>query len=124
VPAYEEFPVLSDEAVIRHGRFKYQRPNVKTDYEAGPEEVRLLTSQGRYSEIPVTMVLRADTDFQTVMTFLEARGMEAEPFYYTHPFLGRGLVRYNSSELEIDPIINGNPAWFQIELVFRGQWNA
>lgn len=128
MPAYQTFPTLSSEAIVRHGKFKYQRPNAKTDYEVGPEEVRTLSAQGRYVELAVTMILRADTDYQTVMSFLEARGLEAEPFYYTHPWLGTGLVRYNSSELEVEPEINGAIAtggvWFRLELLFRGQWNA
>jgi hypothetical protein len=124
MPAYETFPSLTAEAIVRHGPFKYERPNAKSEYEVGPEEVLLLTSTGRYKDISVTMILRADTDYQTVMTFLEARGLEAEPFYYTHPWLGTGLVRYNSHDLEVTPEINGNPAWFRLELVFRGQWNA
>lgn len=128
MPAYETFPALSSEAIVRHGKFKYDRPNVKTEYEAGPEEVRLTTAMGRYKDLEVTMILRANTDYQTVMSFLEARGLEAEPFWYTHPWLGTALVRFNASELEVTPEINGSIAnggvWFRLELVFRGQWNA
>lgn len=124
MPEYQTFPTLTDEAIIRHGAFKYQRPNVRSEYEAGPEEVRLTTSEGRYNDMQVSMTLRADTDYQTVMGFLEDRGLEAEPFYYTHPWLGTALVRFNASEIKIEPAINGNPPWFHVELILRGQWNA
>ena len=121
MPALLDFPNLSSLAAVKHGKVRWERPNEKLEYENGAEEVRTTTSRGRFKAMPVRMSLREE-DFQTVFEFLDARGLEGEPFYYTHPLFGRGLVRYANSEMEIDPIAFGPPAWYRIEFELRGQF--
>jgi len=138
MPTYQTFPILSS-ALFLHGDPTYQRPNIKYEYGAGPEEVRLTTSTGRYKEIPVTIQVNnsgPNSDFDKLIDFLgvdvdgtkPGRGLESEPFWYSHPDLGaNGLVRYASSELTWKVIVRGQagqPNWYRFDLILRGQWNA
>lgn len=139
MPAYLDFPTLSSEAIFLHGEPTFERPNLKYDYGAGPEEVRNTTSVGRWVEIPVTLHVSTTppagetvSDFQKVIEFLgittdgtnPGRGLESEPFWYTHPVLGKALVRYSSDKFKPGQPIAGSWAVVRLDLVFRGQWNA
>jgi hypothetical protein len=133
MPVYPDFPTLAS-AKFRHSDPTYEHPNYTLKYENGVTDSRAITSTGRWSRMPVSIVVstavNADfsNDFQTLMEFFQARKLGVDLFYYTHPFLGRGLCKYNSQDGndKITPHIeiNGNPMWFRFDLILEGQFNA
>lgn len=119
--AYPVFPSLPAGSSVVYPDAEYERPNVKFVSEIGVENVRLTTSQGRFSEFTVIFTVPALT-WQTIYDFILDRGLEGEVFEFTHPHYGTGLVRYASSKMPVATLIEGDPLWFRFEMKLRGQF--
>ena len=122
MPAYPDFPTFdSGTAYVKYPEGEYEDPNIKTEFENGWEEIRPRGSDGRHSDLVAIWKLREDA-FSTLMTFLRGQRLEANRFFYFHPYLGRALVRYASDKLKWKMVADGHPAWFEVELHMRGQF--
>jgi hypothetical protein len=117
---YPEWPELSDLAQVTRVAHEFLRNVVIDAFDDGMfEATRVRGAARQVSEINDVWVLRED-DHDTVMTFLEAREFGNQPFLYPHPYAGIVLVKYASDRIRVETMVQGNPAWFRLDLKFRG----
>jgi hypothetical protein len=118
--AYTTFPTITGSAIIETG-YTIDDPVIETEFENGWIDVRTLRSRARYRDIKVTYVVDA-TDKDTILNFLTARRLRAQPFYYQHDKLGTLLVRLATPALPVSFEILGDPVWYKLELTFEEQF--
>lgn len=119
-PVYNDFPTFDEGRVaIHYPSATYERKATEVVFENGVVASRTITSKGRWKDLLVVMTLN-QTDMQTVFDFLVAQELRNIPFRFTHRYFGTGIVRYAKWELPLPVAIDGNPAWFRIELPMEG----
>lgn len=119
----ETFPTLSPSAGIIHPRAEWEWPAITVVMENKLEQSRTITSSRRIREFSAIFTVNA-TDYQTIMEFWDARKGGVETFNYSHPHLGTAMVKFASEALEYTVVAGGDPAWFRLEIRFRGQFYA
>lgn len=120
MPTYDDFPTFNEGLVsVKYPTMTYERAGVDVKFENGWTATRVLDHAGRWSEFTVIMVLRQE-DYQTVLDFLTAHELRNIPFRFTHRYLGTAIARYALWKLPIGVEIDGNPAWFRVELPMEG----
>lgn len=119
-PVYDDFPEFPSGSVsIQFPNAIYERRGAEVTFDNGVVSTRTTTSKGRWKEFTVVMTLN-QTDMQTVFDFLVEHELRNIPFRFTHYYLGTGIVRYGKWELPLATAIDGNPAWFRLELPLEG----
>ena len=117
--------VYGDPKVSQKPTFEW--PAFFVPFENGWEEARAITAGGVYRVIPVYFLVN-QTDFSTIYNFLLNEMLGVTPFSLVHPYLGTGTVRYYGCDggkpTEFSPkiVVPGNPAWYEFEIIFRGQF--
>ena len=119
VPNPTGAPMFTPYTYIERKQIVMVRSAVVDKFDAGWESVRPKFPQKIVKTI-TDIYTMPDSEYAVMEAFLDGQGYEATPFWYWHPQLGLGLVRWNSNDVQADVAVDGNPSWYQVTAVFRG----
>lgn len=117
--AFDDFPALSVNALIKYAEDDWSDPALITVFDDQQSVEVINTGAGGFWTNLSVIIECQESEADILFAFLAAHRLRGIPFYFTHRKRGRLLVRYWSDTLPYKRVVSGTPDFVHFDLPLR-----